>query len=311
MKIRNLKVIIFILDLLIFLVCILVNIAFITLLERKILGYSQIRLGPNKPAFNGLAQPFADAIKLFRKNFLVPRNRHYWIFLVSPTIALILVLLIWRIYPVRFNLINATYGFIFIIIVMRINIYPIILAGWSSTNKYALIGRLRGVAQTISYEIRLALIILIVILLTKRFRLYYFQTNNLYFSTLIFIPYIFILWLISALAETNRTPFDFAEGESELVSGFNIEYGGIGFAIIFIAEYGRIYFLSAVTIILFFSFFRLCFQLVLISIIIRSWIWVRTTFPRYRYDLLINLAWKIILPVVLSANILYTRIIFI
>lgn len=297
-------------DILIFLVCVLVNIAFITLLERKILGYSQIRLGPNKPAYIGLAQPFADAIKLFSKNFLIPRNRHYWIFLVSPTVALGLVLFIWTAYPIKFNLIRPIYGFIFILIVIRINIYPIIIAGWASTNKYALIGRLRGVAQTISYEISLALIIFVIILLGIRFRVFYFQNYNLYFWSLIIMPHIFVLWGISALVETNRTPFDFAEGESELVSGFNIEYGGVGFAIIFIAEYGSIYFLSALTIIIFYSFLNLILQIILISAVIRGWIWVRTTFPRYRYDLLINLAWKIILPVVLRVNLFFVSIIY-
>lgn len=274
----------------------MINVAFITLLERKVLGYRQLRKGPNKVGFGGVVQPFNDAIKLFTKENINPRRRNKIIFILSPVIGIILRLRIWISIPNSMSL-RITLSLIFIYIVMRINIYPLIISGWSSNSNYAIIGALRGVAQTISYEIRFALLILFVIIICGSIRIYsVVGEGNYIFKSLIFFPVIG-LWLISSVAETNRTPFDFAEGESELVSGFNVEYGSGGFALIFIAEYARIYFMSV--------FFCLIFLMKRINTIILPlmrtflvffWIWLRCTLPRYRYDILISLAWFSILP---------------
>lgn len=286
-------------DLLIILILVLVNIAFITLLERKILGYSQRRLGPNKPSFVGILQPLADAVKLFLKNFIIPNKAHTWLFYLSPGMRLFLVLWVWLVVPLEFERTFFSFSIILILVVLRLNVYPLLLSGWGSSNKYSMLGSLRSVAQTISYEISLALII-IIILIYGRFISFDFSNKfKAYYRIMAIVPFVFSLWLISRLAETNRTPFDFSEGERELVSGFNTEYSSGGFAIIFMAEYGRIYFLRIVTRII----FRFSPSFITIAgwttSIVFIWVWARTTFPRYRYDLLMNLAWKSILPVVL------------
>jgi NADH-ubiquinone oxidoreductase chain 1 len=193
------------------------------------------------------------------------------------------------------------YSIIVILIVISIGVYPLLLAGWSSNRKYAILGGLRGVSQTISYEIRLALILLILLIYLNRFSLENIIRNSYSISMIILNPLLVIFWLVSCLAETNRTPFDFSEGESELVSGFNVEYGSGGFAVIFIAEYARIYFLRILSaFIMFGSNSREIKRSFFIVILIFFWIWRRSTLPRFRYDFLINLAWKRILPLVLG-----------
>ena len=284
----------------ILIICILINVAFITLLERKILGYSQIRKGPNKVRMIGLMQPFNDAIKLFSKEIVLPNLSNNIQFFFAPIIGLLIVLLIFYSFP--FFEINfcLRISIVFIYIILRINVYPVLFSGWSSNRKYALLGRLRSVAQTISYEVRLALMLMFYLSLRISLRIFIIIKINQYFmKLLIFIPIVGI-WLISCVAETNRTPFDFAEGESELVSGFNIEYGRVIFALIFIAEYARIIFIRIIFSIFFLENNSTKMLLYIYSTLtIRIWIWIRTTLPRYRYDKLINLAWKIYLPIVL------------
>lgn len=279
----------------------MVNVAFITLLERKILGYSQIRKGPNKVRMVGLLQPFNDAIKLFSKEVVIPNISNRIQFFIAPMLALIIVLIIFLSFPFFEINISMSISLIFVYMILRINVYPVLFSGWSSNRKYALLGRLRSVAQTISYEVRLALIL--IFYLSMRFSLRIFiiiKLNFFWFKAFIFLP-ILGIWLISCIAETNRTPFDFAEGESELVSGFNIEYGRVIFALIFIAEYASIIFIRVIFSIFFISHTtNILIIYVFSSIIISIWIWVRTTLPRYRYDKLINLAWKIYLPIVLT-----------
>jgi NADH-ubiquinone oxidoreductase chain 1 len=277
-----------------------VNVAFVTLFERKILGYRQIRKGPNKVRFIGLIQPFNDAIKLFSKELVFPNLSNLLQYFISPILGLIIVLIRFFLFPFKEIIFSIRISLIFVYIMLRINVYPVLFSGWASNRKYALLGRLRSVAQTVSYEVRLALIL--IFFLTIRMSLNIFviiKLNYYWYKFFLFIPIIGI-WLISCIAETNRTPFDFAEGESELVSGFNIEYGRVGFALIFIAEYARIIFIRLIFSVMFFSFrTNNLYLYIFISILIIIWIWVRTTFPRYRYDKLINLAWKIYLPIVL------------
>ena len=274
--------------------------AFITLFERKILGYSQIRKGPNKVSYIGLLQPFNDAIKLFSKEVVLPNLSNNFKFFISPILRLILVLITFYSFPFYEINFSLRLSIIFIYIILRINIYPLLFSGWSSNRKYALLGRLRSVAQTISYEVRLALILIFYIIFCFSLSiLILFKINFFFLKILFFLP-ITGIWLISCIAETNRTPFDFAEGESELVSGFNIEYGRVIFALIFISEYARIIFMSIMFRIFFLSYRTNSILIYFYStLIIIIWIWVRTTLPRYRYDKLINLAWKIYLPIVL------------
>ena len=277
----------------------LVAIAFYTLMERKFLGYFQTRKGPNKPSIIGIPQPFADAIKLFIKEQTKPTSANIIPFILAPTLRLSLAIFIWLIYPhfnPRFFII---FGILFFLSVSRISVYATFAAGWSSNSKYALLGALRGVAQTVSYEVRMSLILLASLysVITLNFNI--ININIKSWIALIIIPSL-ILWFITNLAETNRTPFDFAEGESELVSGFNIEYGRGPFAFIFIAEYIRILAIRLFTSIIFRR--TLIPLLQNFSIVVKTlllatlFVWIRATIPRIRYDHLIFLTWKCFLP---------------
>lgn len=257
----------------------------------------------------GILQPFNDAIKLFTKENVVPRFGNGRLFFVGPGLGIGLAILTWSILPLDSSVIRLRFRIILLYTVIRINIYPLIMSGWSSNSNYAMIGALRGIAQTISYEVCFALLILLYLMLGGSLRIYTIIYQEAYWiKAIVFLP-IIGLWLIISLAETNRTPFDFAEGESELVSGFNIEYGAVGFALIFMAEYARIFFMSGLITLIFFSssLFRVSFVLITTRIVF-VWVWVRVTLPRYRYDLLISLAWRRYLP--LSLNILFLRLLF-
>jgi len=260
-----------------------------------------MRKGPNKVGIAGIPQPFNDAIKLFTKEFVSPSMSNMYLFIVGPALRIRLSLIIWSVLPLIKNLLNSSLRVVFIYLVIRMGVFPLIIAGWSSNRNYARIGALRGVSQTVSYEVRFALILLVVLVTGSGLRVRLVMAeSDFWFKPYMFIP-ILGLWLVTCLAETNRTPFDFAEGESELVSGFNIEYGRVGFALIFIAEYARIYFIAALFSVVFVrrSVYRLSF-LVRSSTLVFFWVWIRTTLPRYRYDMLINLAWVSILPLTLG-----------
>jgi len=285
---------------LILIVLILINVAFVTLFERKILGYRQIRKGPNKVSIIGLIQPFNDAIKLFSKELVFPNLSNALQYFISPILGLIIVLISFFLFPFKEINFSISISVLFIYMILRINVYPVLFSGWASNRKYALLGRLRSVAQTVSYEVRLALMLIFYLTINMSLNLNFIISINYYwYKFFLFLPIVGI-WLISCVAETNRTPFDFAEGESELVSGFNIEYGRVGFALIFMAEYARIIFIRIIFSLIFFSYRtnNLYFYL-LITLLVIVWVWIRTTFPRYRYDKLINLAWKIYLPITL------------
>lgn len=282
---------------LILVICVIIGVAFLTLLERKVLGYIQIRKGPNKVGFIGIPQPFSDAIKLFTKEQTYPFISNYLIYYLSPIFSLFLSLLGWLCIPYFIKLFSFNLGVLFFLCCLSIGVYSVIIAGWSSNSNYALLGGLRAVAQTISYEVRLALILLSIIFLVGGYNFFYFLffQINTWFMFMCF-P-LALVWFCTSLAETNRTPFDFAEGESELVSGFNVEYRRGGFALIFLAEYSRILFIRILFSVFFlgsdiFSFIFFL-KLAFVSFI---FIWVRGTLPRFRYDKLIYLAWKSFLP---------------
>lgn len=269
--------------------------AFITLIERKILGYSQLRLGPNKPSILGLLQPAADAIKLFSNKSVIPKIVYGQYFNIIPFGRLALILIVWILRPCFFARISFSFRFILLLVLFRFSVYPVLLAGWSSNSKFSGLGAIRNVAQTISYEVSLALVISIILI---DFRVIRLSEKIRPLLRLILFPSILLIWLIIIIAETNRTPFDFSEGERELVSGFNTEYSRNKFAVVFMAEYASIYFLASLSRILYLTGLRLILPLITVGLIF-FWVWIRATLPRHRYDYLIDLNWKKILPVVI------------
>nr|QYB23346.1 NADH dehydrogenase subunit 1 [Oncocera semirubella] len=288
---------------------VLIGVAFLTLLERKLLGYIQIRKGPNKVGFMGILQPFSDAIKLFTKEQTYPNYSNYLMYYFSPVVSFILSLIIWTLIPYYFNLISFNLGVLFFLCCTSMGVYTVMIAGWSSNSNYALLGGLRAVAQTISYEVSLFLILMSSLLMIMEFNMFMFSIYQEYIW-FIFLMYPLSLCLFSSmLAETNRTPFDFAEGESELVSGFNIEYSSGGFALIFLAEYSSILFMSMLFVLIFMGGYSMSlFFYLKLTLISFLFIWVRGTLPRYRYDKLMYLAWKSYLPVSLNFLLFYMGI---
>nr|YP_009130795.1 NADH dehydrogenase subunit 1 [Siboglinum fiordicum]AIL54871.1 NADH dehydrogenase subunit 1 [Siboglinum fiordicum] len=279
---------------------ILIAMSFFTLLERKFLGYVQLRKGPNKISMMGIPLPFADAIKLFCKEYSNLNISNFFLFMASPIFMLSMSIMMWSLYPISYPLIFFSFGSLLFICFSSIMVYPLILSGWSSNSKYALIGAIRSIAQTISYEVSMFFIFLSIIILLLEFNLNKILMNH--FTPLILvIPFLLLLWVSTMLAETNRTPFDLSEGESELVSGFNIEYSSNSFAFIFMAEYTSILSMSMFSSIFFFnSFFFIMNDLILtlkILLFTCLFIWIRGTFPRIRYDNLMSLTWKCFLPV--------------
>lgn len=233
-------------------VLILAAIAFFTLLERKALGYFQNRKGPNKVGVAGLPQPLADALKLFTKEINKPTLSNIYPFILAPFIGLMLALLLCSLFPHSSSMHFIIFGVLLFLCISRINVYTTLGAGWASNSKYSLLGALRRIAQTISYEVSISLILMSCLILYCSLDLMQIVVNNYTPIVLIFVP-LFIVWFTTALAETNRTPFDFAEGESELVSGFNTEYRRGAFALIFIAEYTNIIIISLLSAVFFFS----------------------------------------------------------
>nr|ABE01000.1 NADH dehydrogenase subunit 1 [Pardosa oreophila] len=276
---------------------ILISVAFYTLLERKILSYIQIRKGPNKVGMMGILQPFSDAIKLFNKNLLPLESMNFTLSFMTPFMSLFISLCMISI--MMFNhstLIDIKHSLLMFFILSSMSVYFILLIGWSTNSKYCHLGSIRSVAQMISYEVPFFMVILFLVLLSQsysftqmeetQYLLYYFWGNML----------LFMMWLSSCLAETNRSPFDFAEGESELVSGFNVEYMGGLFALIFLSEYLSMLILSMISTMMFFSPIKSINSMIIMIMITISLIWVRGTYPRFRYDMLMLMSWKMFLP---------------
>nr|YP_007626017.1 NADH dehydrogenase subunit 1 [Hexaprotodon liberiensis]AEP21195.1 NADH dehydrogenase subunit 1 [Hexaprotodon liberiensis] len=298
----------FILNTLMLIAPILLAMAFLTLVERKILGYMQLRKGPNVVGPYGLLQPFADAIKLFTKEPLRPSTSSISMFIIAPILALTLALTMWIPLPMPYPLVNMNLGVLFMLAMSSLAVYSILWSGWASNSKYALIGALRAVAQTISYEVTLAIILLSILLMNGSFTLSTLITTQEKLW-LIFPSWpLAMMWFISTLAETNRAPFDLTEGESELVSGFNVEYAAGPFAMFFMAEYINIIMMNAFTTILFLGAYHNPYlpELYTINFTVKtllltmSFLWIRASYPRFRYDQLMHLLWKSFLPLTLA-----------
>nr|SBT96177.1 ND1 [Hyalella lucifugax] len=289
----------------ILIIMVLVSVAFITLMERKVLGSSQIRLGPTVVGIWGVLQPFADAVKLFNKESLFLRSINSFVYLISPIFSLFFMLVIWTLLPLEAGGLNFNFTLVLFICISSLAVYPVISSGWASNCKYSVLGSLRAVAQMISYEVSLTVVLLTIIWLNSSFNLEEALETQMFIWNALFLAPLMLIWKITSLAETNRTPYDFSEGESELVSGFNTEYAAGSFSLLFMAEYGNIIFMSLLFVLLFLSSgisYMIMLKTMLVSFL---FIWVRATLPRYRYDKLMYLAWKTLLPVSLFMLMFY------
>nr|BCB63008.1 NADH dehydrogenase subunit 1 [Misgurnus anguillicaudatus] len=299
-----------------YIVPVLLAVAFFTLIERKVLGYMQLRKGPNIVGPYGLLQPIADGVKLFIKEPIRPSTSSPFLFLATPMLALTLAMTLWAPIPMPHPVTDLNLGVLFILALSSLAVYSILGSGWASNSKYALIGALRAVAQTISYEVSLGLILLAVIMFSGGYTLQMFNTTQEGIWLLIPAWPLAAMWYISTLAETNRAPFDLTEGESELVSGFNVEYAGGPFALFFLAEYANILLMNTLSAILFLgashfptlpelTTFNLMTKAALLSMV---FLWVRASYPRFRYDQLMHLVWKNFLPLTLALVLWHTAL---
>ena len=298
------------LKLLAIVVPLLISVAYFTLAERKLMAGMHRRRGPNVVGFLGLLQPLADGLKLFVKESIIPSNSNYVLFILSPMVTFILSIVGWGVIPFGFGrvLSDVNLGLLYIFMISSLGVYGIICAGWASNSKYAFLGALRSAAQMISYEISIGLIVISVIFLTGSLNLSFIilSQENVWFMFPLFPS--FFLFGISALAETNRHPFDLPEAEAELVAGYNVEYSAMGFALFFLGEYANMLLMCALIVVLFlggwyapfpFSSFNcdtsLFFGLKML-VGVFFFVWARSTLPRYRYDQLMRLRWKVFLP---------------
>lgn len=288
---------------------VLLSVAFFTLFERKVIGLFHIRIGPNKVSFIGVLQPLLDAFKLLTKQSLTPLHSNKFIYNLSPMLALLLSLFLWSFISLGFSFSSGSFSFIMFFCVGSFIVFSVLLSGWSSNSKYRLVGCLRSVAQSISYESVFSTVLVLFVFLISSFSL---KSFFLFSSPLFF--FLAPIWFICTLAETHRAPFDFSEAESELVSGFNTEYSGAYFAFIFLSEYSVLLFSSILFVWIFLSFFipYSYFIVILLSLFVSFiFIWVRITFCRFRYDKLMIISWKVLLPFSISIFLVYSFVVVI
>lgn len=298
----------------------LIGVAYLTYAERKVIGYIQVRVGPNRVGFKGLLQPFADLLKLITKEIIVPTKSNKYLFVIAPLFALAPALAGWAVIPFQEGMVlaNINAGVLYVFAMSSLGVYGVLIAGWASNSKYAMFGALRSTAQTVSYEIAMGFSFVGVLLAANSMNLtdiVLSQQGGIYHWWFIPLLPLFMVFWIAGIAETNRAPFDMAEGESEIVAGFHVEYSGIGFALFFLSEYASMILISAVMSILFMGGWLSPFEgipvledifsivpgfvwlLAKISFFLFVYLWVRATFPRYRYDQLMRLGWKVLIPV--------------
>ena len=286
---------------------ILASVAFFTLFERKVIGLFHLRVGPNKVSFIGIVQPLLDGLKLFTKQNLTPLRANKFAYHLSPLVGLFLAFFVWLTLPRAYLIVSINYSIVAFFCVGSVMVFSVLLSGWSSNSKYSLIGSLRSVAQSISYEAVFSTLLVIVIILIFSYSIRSFVSQ----SSVLFL-FFFPVWLICTLAETHRAPFDFRESESELVSGFNTEYSGVGFSLLFLSEYAVLIY-SCFLISYIFMIWLLPPSVVLITrfalFLSFLFIWIRITFCRFRYDMLIIMSWKVLLPAVLCIFLLFVPVV--
>ena len=294
----------------------ILSVAYLTLADRRIIAFMQLRRGPNVVGIFGLLQPIADAVKLLFKEMIIPTAANKFLFILAPIITFVLSLIGWAVIPFSDagGLADINVGILYLLAVSSLGVYGIIIAGWASNNKYAFFGGIRSAAQMISYEVSIGLVIVCVLLATGSLNLKEIvlaQQEMHWYIKLLLLP-MMVVFFISILAETNRLPFDLPESEAELVAGYNVEYSSIIFALFFLGEYANMILTSATTVILFWSGWLpiidlpifyvippIVWLILKISILLFCFIWIRASFPRYRYDQLMRLGWKVFLPLTL------------
>ena len=289
---------------------VLIGVAYITLAERKVMGAMQRRIGPNIIGYFGILQPIIDGIKAAIKETIIPQQSNRLYFLIGPIIVLTLCLIIWVPIPLKLGeqIEENNYGILYILAISSLSVYILLYSGWSSNSKYAFLGSLRSIAQLISYEVSIGIIIMSVLLFTNSFNLNNLIYQQIYLPNLFPLFPIFILFFISILAETNRPPFDLPEAESELIAGYIVEYGGMAFAAIYLAEYGFIQAMSTFASLLFWGAPGTISGTLFTIFIIFTFIWVRSALPRVRYYQLMGLGWTKILPISISYLILISSL---
>jgi NADH-quinone oxidoreductase subunit H len=290
-------------------------VAYLTLAERKVIGYMQIRIGPNRVGPKGLLQPIADAVKLIMKEIVIPSGSNRFLFLLAPALSIMPALAAWAVVPFTDHLVlaNVDASLLYIMAITSVGVYGVVIAGWASNSKYAFLGALRSAAQIVSYEIAMGFALVTVLMMAHSLNLVEIvkaQQGSLGFLQWNWIPLfpMFVVYVIAGTAETNRAPFDVAEGESEIVAGFHVEYSGMAFAIFFLAEYANMILIAALASIMFMggwlspvSFLPdgMLWLFAKMSFILFLFLWFRATFPRYRYDQIMRLGWKILIPLTL------------
>ena len=314
-----------ILKILLLIIPLLLSVAYLTLAERKIIGWMQLRKGPNRTGFLGLLQPIADSLKLIFKEPIIPQGSDKILFLLAPIITFSLAMIGWAAIPIdTFVIANLNVGVMYILAVSSLGVYGVIIAGWASNSKYAFLGAIRSAAQMISYEIAIGLCIVCVLLTTGTLNLTEIinaQKDMPFYIDLLLFP-MFVVFFISILAETNRHPFDLPEAESELVAGYNVEYSSILFALFFLGEYANMILMSSFAVVLFMGGWLPPFKLEFLNFVpgfvwfilkimfcLFIFIWVRASIPRFRYDQLMRLGWKVFLPLTLIWVILIASIV--
>jgi NADH-quinone oxidoreductase subunit H len=291
---------------------IMLTVAYLTLAERKVIGYMQIRIGPNRVGPYGLIQPLADGVKLLFKEIIIPSGSNKFLFIAAPILGLAPALAAWAVMPFSegMALTNINAGLLYILAMTSLAVYGIIIAGWASNSKYAFLGAVRSAAQIVSYEIAMGFALVCVLMASQSMNLGDIvkgQQGSLGMLNWYFIPLfpMFLVYLISGVAETNRAPFDMAEGESEIVAGFHVEYSGMAFAMFFLAEYANMILIAFLTAIMFLGGWlspvpflpdSFIWLLAKASFFLFLFLWLRATFPRYRYDQLMRLGWKVFIP---------------
>jgi NADH-quinone oxidoreductase subunit H len=318
---QNISILIWvIIKILVIVVPLLLCVAYLIYAERKVIGFIQVRIGPNRVGFKGLLQPIADLIKLITKEIIIPTKSNKYLFIVAPLFALVPSLVGWAVIPFDQGVVlaNINAGLLYIFAMSSLGVYGVLIAGWASNSKYAMFGALRSTAQTVSYEIAMGFALVGVLLAAGSMNLTEIvisqQGGILHWWFVPLFPLFLVFW-IAGIAETNRAPFDLAEGESEIVAGFHVEYSGIGFALFFLAEYASMILISTLISIIFLGGWLSPFEgvpflegiffivpgfvwlLLKISFFLFVYLWVRATFPRYRYDQLMRLGWKVLIPV--------------